>query len=269
MRRDAHMPALQIIREFLDAFAPAELAEDWDNTGLLAGDPAATVARVMTCLTVTPRSAREAVAKGADLVVSHHPLPFRPIQRLVTDTTPGRLLWHLITHHVAIYSPHTAYDSTFGGINQRLAEGLGLVDIEPLVPRVGMPPGAGAGRMGRVSPAVTLGAMAVRLKQFLALAHMNFVGALDAQVERVAVACGAGGAFLSNAKEAGCDLLVVGEANLHTCLEAEATQVALLLPGHFASERFAVEQLARLLAAEFPDLEVWASAEESDPIGWL
>ena len=88
-------------------------------------------------------------------------------------------------------------------------------------------------------------------------------------VQKVAVACGAAGEFLPEAREAGCDLLVLGETNLHTCLEAEATQVALLLPGHFASERFAVEQLAGVLAAEFPDLEVWASADESDPIGWL
>jgi putative NIF3 family GTP cyclohydrolase 1 type 2 len=135
------MPRLQIIREFLDAFAPAVLAEDWDNTGLLAGDPAAEVARVMTCLTITPRSAHEAVTKGADLVVSHHPLPFRPLQRLVTDTTAGRLLWQLMTHRVAIYSPHTAFDSTCDGINQRLAEGLALVDI---VPRVPVPDGSGA-----------------------------------------------------------------------------------------------------------------------------
>jgi dinuclear metal center YbgI/SA1388 family protein len=263
------MPTLQAIREFLDAFAPSVLAEDWDNTGLLAGDPKADVARVMTCLTVTPRSAREAVAKGADLVVSHHPLPFRPIQRLVTETTPGRLLWQLITHHVAIYSPHTAFDSACRGINQCLAEGLALVDIVPLVTVVGAPPGAGAGRVGRVPRPVTLGEMAERLKQFLSLAHMHFVGPLDARVERVAVACGAAGEFLAKAREAGCDLLVLGEANLHTCLEAEATQVSLLLPGHFASERFAVEQLAAVLVAEFQDLEVWASADESDPIGWL
>ncbi|MHB8971120.1 MAG: Nif3-like dinuclear metal center hexameric protein [Pirellulaceae bacterium] len=263
------MPKLQIIREYLDAFAPAVLAEDWDNTGLLAGDPAAEVARMMTCLTVTPRSAQEAVARGADLVVSHHPLPFRPIQRLVTDTTPGRLLWQLITHHVAIYSPHTAFDSTCGGINQRLAEGLALEDILPLVPVVGAPPGAGAGRTGRVARPTTLGEMATQLKQFLSLVHMHFVGPLNAPVQKVAIACGAAGELLPKARQAGCDLLVLGEANLHTCLEAEATQVSLLLPGHFASERFAVEQLAGVLAAEFPDLEVWASADESDPIGWL
>jgi dinuclear metal center YbgI/SA1388 family protein len=264
-----NMPRLQIIREFLDAFAPAVLAEDWDNTGLLAGDPAAEVARVMTCLTITPRSAHEAVTKGADLVVSHHPLPFRPLQRLVTDTTAGRLLWQLMTHRVAIYSPHTAFDSTCDGINQRLAEGLALVDIVPLVPVVGAPPGAGSGRIGRVHRPATLGELAERLKQFLSLDHLHFVGALDAPVERVAVACGAAGEFLPKAREARCDLLVLGEANLHTCLEAEATQVALLLPGHFASERFAVEHLAEVMAGQFADLEVWASADESDPIEWL
>ena len=133
------MPTLRVICEYLDAFAPLALAEEWDNVGLLAGDPAAEVARVMTCLTITPNSGGEAVERHADLIVSHHPLPFRPLQRLVTDTTAGRLLWQLMTHHVAIYSPHTAFDSALQGINQRLSEGMGLVDIIPLLPVAGAP----------------------------------------------------------------------------------------------------------------------------------
>ena len=72
--------------------------------------------------------------------------------------------------------------------------------------------------------------------------------------------------FSRPAQAAHCDVLVLGETNLHTCLEAEATNIGLLMPGHYVSERFAVERLADLLAAEFPDLEVWPSAAESDPV---
>lgn len=263
------MPTLCVICEYLDALAPATLAEEWDNVGLLAGDPAAEVARVMTCLTITPDSAREAAERRADLVVSHHPLPFRPLQRLVTDTTVGRLLWQLITHQIAIYSPHTAFDSAAHGINQRLAHGLGLLDIVPLRPVAGAPEGTGSGRMGRVPQPATLCDMAARLKQFLSLEHLQYVGSPDARIERVAVACGAAGEFLPKARDAGCHLLVLGETNLHTCLEAEATGIALLLPGHFASERFAVDRLAEVLSGAFPTVEVWSSVEERDPIGWL
>ena len=120
------MPRLKDLCDYLDHFAPPLLAEEWDNVGLLAGDPQLPVHRVMTCLTITPQSAEESIRRHADLVVTHHPLPFRAIKRLVTTTTPGRLLWELLTHRVAIYSPHTAFDSTAAGINQRLSEGLGL-----------------------------------------------------------------------------------------------------------------------------------------------
>jgi putative NIF3 family GTP cyclohydrolase 1 type 2 len=123
--------------------------------------------------------------------------------------------------------------------------------------------------VGRVAQPATLHDMANRLKQFLSLEHVHYVGLLAAAIERVAVACGAAGEFLPKAREAGCHLLVLGETNLHTCLEAEATGIALLLPGHFASERFAVDRLAEVLAAEFPSAEVWSSVDERDPIGWL
>jgi putative NIF3 family GTP cyclohydrolase 1 type 2 len=85
----------------------------------------------------------------------------------------------------------------------------------------------------------------------------------------VAVACGAAGELLDAARRAGCDAMVVGETRFHTCLEAEAAGIGLLLPGHFASERFAVEELAGILARQFPELEVWASREERDPVRWV
>ena len=85
----------------------------------------------------------------------------------------------------------------------------------------------------------------------------------------MAVACGSGGSFLEDAPEAGCDLLLTGEARFHTCLEAEATGIALLLPGHFSSERFALQQLAQQLAGEIPDIESFSSHRETDPLQWV
>jgi len=263
------MPTLRTICGYLEAFAPPVLAESWDNVGLLAGDPAVEVARVMTCLTISPTTAREAVERRADLVVSHHPLPFHPLRRIVTDATAGRLLWELITHRVAIYSPHTSFDSAARGINQRLAEGMGLLEIRPLVSPVEAPPETGGGRQGRLPAPMTLDAVGHRLKQFLSLDHLQCVGQLDTPIARVAVACGAAGEYLASADAAGCELLVLGETNLHTCLEAEARGVALLLTGHFASERFALDCLADLLSREFPSVEVWASLTERDPVAWL
>jgi len=262
------MTLIQDVCDYLETFAPAELAEEWDNVGLLAGDPTRRVKRVMTCLTITAATVEEAVAGKADLIVTHHPLPFRPLKRIVATTAPGRLLWDLLTHAVAIYSPHTAFDSAPRGINQRLAEGLGLEQIAPLVPMQSVGEPAGSGRMGRFPEPMSLHKVADRLGAFLGIRQLQHVGQLDVQIQQVAVACGAAGAFLGAASQADCDLLVLGETNLHTCLEAEALGVSLLLPGHHASERFAVEQLAPELAAVFPTLEVWASARESDPLRW-
>jgi len=263
------MISLQAVCEYLEQFAPLQLAEDWDNVGFLVGDPQHSVRRVMTCLTVTPASASEAVAEAADLIVTHHPLPFRPLKRLTTDSTPGRLLLDLIRADVAVFSPHTAFDSAAAGINQQLAEGLGLVDIAPLVAKSSESPFLGAGRFGTLTQGATLSEFAGRLKTFLGLAGLHVVGSADQSCRRVAVACGAAGEFLEPARQAGCDTLVTGETTFHTCLEAEARRIALLLPGHFASERFAVETLAAQLGARFPALTAWASRHERDPLWWV
>lgn len=263
------MLKLSAICDYLERFAPTVLAEEWDNVGLLAGDPESNIERVMTCLTVTPQTVEEATDRGADLVVSHHPLPFRPLKRLVTDTTPGRLLWKLASHGIAVYSPHTAFDSAGQGINQQLAEGLGLTEIAPLVTTDALPEGTGTGRVGRLQTASSLRKLAERLQRFLGIEQLQFVGDLDSSIQRVAVACGAAGSLLPAAREADCELLVLGETSFHTCLEAQATDVALLLPGHFASERFAVVELAKILSREFAGLDIWASARESDPTGCL
>src|SRR3954453_3796376 len=110
---------------FLDGFAPPAQAADWDNVGLLLGEHGASVNRVMTCLTVTPESAAEAIDAGTQLIITHHPILFRPVKQLTTGTPEGRMLLALIRAGVAVYSPHTAFDNTRDGINELLARRLG------------------------------------------------------------------------------------------------------------------------------------------------
>src|SRR5688572_28798032 len=122
---------------YLTGLAPLSLAEKWDNVELLIGDNSSAVRRVMTCLTLTPDVAHEAVARQADLVVSHHPVFFKPVQKLTAGDPQGRMLLELIGARVAVFSAHTAFDSARDGINQQLAELLELQDIAPLRPAVG------------------------------------------------------------------------------------------------------------------------------------
>ncbi len=126
------MTRVSDIAQWLDRFAPPALAEPWDNVGLLWGDPAAEVSRVMTCLTVTDRSAQEAIDENAELIVSHHPVLFRAVKRVVAGQPGDGILWMLARAGVSILSPHTAFDNTPGGINDGLAVRLGLTDVGPL-----------------------------------------------------------------------------------------------------------------------------------------
>jgi dinuclear metal center YbgI/SA1388 family protein len=263
------MPTIAEIAAFLETFAPRRLAAEWDNVGLLAGDPQQPVTKIMTCLTITPTSAAEAIREQAELIVTHHPLPFHALKRLTTEQTPSRLLWQLARAGVAIYSPHTAFDSAATGINQQLAEGIGLQDIQPLVLAKNDPEGLGSGRFGKLPKAISLKQLAAQLQSFLKITGLHAVGSEDVKVRTIAVGCGSAGSFLADAARAGCDTLVTGETQFHTCLEAEALGLNLLLPGHYASERFACERLAEVLSKPFPQLKIWPSKAEADPLRWV
>jgi dinuclear metal center YbgI/SA1388 family protein len=364
------MQTIATIVDHLEQLAPLRLAADWDNVGLLLGDRAAAVERVMTCLTVTPVSAGEAVAAGAQLIVTHHPILFRPVGRLTTATAEGRMLLDLIRADIAVYSPHTAFDNAAGGINDLLALRLGLTDIQPLrsvpqsssckiavfVPesdltrvldamfaagagRIGqysecsfrlpgtgtffgsdaanptvgqkgrreevrewrveavcptdklaeviaalrgahsyeepafdvyplkpLPGQTGEGRHGRLPRKQPLRDAARAVRTALKTGAVQAVGDLDRSVEHVAIACGAGGEFIADAARAGCDVLLTGEVRFHDCLAAEAHGLSLILPGHFATERPGVEALAESLKQQWPELEIWASRLERDPV---
>ena len=355
---------------FLDQFAPPDLAAEWDNVGLLLGDRAASVQRLMTCLTVTPEVAAEAVAEGVQLIITHHPILFRAVKRLTTATPEGQMLLALIGAGVAVYSPHTAFDNAAGGINDALARRLGLIDVGPLRRRAGLrqckivvfvpetdlarvsdamfEAGAGhigqysqcsfrlagtgtffgseatkptvgqkgrqeevsewrlevicpeeavervitamrrahsyeepaydvyplrpkssplgEGRLGRLPQPAALNALAQTIKTQLNAHLVQMVGDPTRLVERVAIVCGAGGEFLSDALKGRADVLLTGEVRFHDCLSAQAGGLALLLPGHYATERFGVEELATRLQAQWPDLKVWPSRRERDPL---
>jgi dinuclear metal center YbgI/SA1388 family protein len=261
------MPIIGDIVNSLEQFAPTSLAEDWDNVGLLVGSPDWPANRVMTCLTVTPSTVDEAMQNRVELIVSHHPMPFQPLSSITSDSTSGRMLLELIGAKIGIYSPHTAFDSAQTGINQHLAIGLGLQQIEPLIPSSNYgDTELGAGRKGFLGEQISLLEMAERVKTFLNIQGVRVVGTDDVTISKVAIACGSGGSFLDAAIKKGCDCLVTGETNFHTCLEAEARGVGLILPGHFASEQFALLSLADYLGDQFSDIEVWASRDEHDPI---
>jgi len=363
------MTTVANLARWLDEFAPDRLAESWDNVGLLWGDPNSVVSRIMTCLTVTAETAREAIEENAQLIVSHHPVLFKAVKRVRADLIETGMLWDLGRAGVSILSPHTAFDNTEGGINDGLAHRLGLTNVVPLRPLSPVPSfkivvftpreareailsaafSAGAGRIGaydecsftsaghgtffgtaEANPAVgqagrretvrelklevvcpkdrlnavlaairehhpyeepatdvyplhattgkvgagrvgqlpeptTLRVFSGRVASVLKAQGVQFAGEPDRRIERVAIVCGAGDDFISDATRAGADVLLTGEARFHRALEAEALKVGLIAAGHHATERPGVEDLAKRIGDSFPSLTVWPSRREHDP----
>lgn len=265
------MPSIAEIINYLEVLAPPILAEEWDNVGLIVGDRARETSAVMTCLTLTPDVAAEAVKRQVGLVVSHHPILFQPVQKLTADTTEGRMLLELIGADVAVYSPHTAYDSARTGINQQLAEQFQLSGIEVLRPFAGEDEQAadGAGRCGTLPRAMPLKEFVELVKTEFGVECVQYVGVENAMVSKVGLACGSAAEFLRDAYKKGCQVLLTGEARFHACFEATALEMGLVLVGHYASERPAVERLAEILQKQFPKTDVWASESETDPLKWM
>ncbi|MGL4595214.1 MAG: Nif3-like dinuclear metal center hexameric protein [Thermoguttaceae bacterium] len=275
--------SLREIVKWLDCQYAPKMAEEWDNVGLLLGNTDKNVERMMTCLTITPAVCDEAVSKKVDVIVSHHPFPFRPMKKMTTETVSGTLLLRLLENRIAVYSPHTAHDSAPNGVNEQLAAILQLENIEPLNEN-------GSGRLGTcptqsVSTSALLSAtdslaknqtlqssrtlidiVSIISNQF---GPCQYIGNETKVIRRIAIGCGAADDFISISAAKNADLLLLGESRFHACLEADALGIALILMGHYASERFAMETMAKLLQQQFPSVDCFASCLEHDPIKWF
>lgn len=262
------MPSLAAVIAELESIAPLRLAAAWDAVGLLVSPRRETIARVMTCLSLTADVAAEAADRRADLVVTHHPLPFRPVSRLTAADDVGRVLLALVAAGTGIWSPHTAWDSAAGGINDQLADLVGLEHVAPLEAAAESPL-VGFGRAGTAAEGTTVAALARRAGAGLGVRHVQIVGDAARPAGRVGIVCGSGGDCIPQAVAAACTTLLTGELKLHQALAAAAAGLAVVAVGHHASERFSMAVLAARLAAAVPGLECWASDVERDPLGWI
>lgn len=269
----AESTTLTEILNVFQSWFPPELAEDWDNTGLLLGDAAARVGAIVTCLTLTPDVVEEAIDAAADLIVTHHPIFFHPIKSLTAGGQNGHL-FKLARAEIAVYSPHTSYDNAISGINEQLANRLGLDKTQPLVEKrfsdvapASSDAPSGAGRVGKLAAMHSTEQLARKLATSLGISEVQVVGDLRKPCRTVGIVCGAGASMLGDAVDARCDVLILGEARFHDYLAARQSNVALILLGHYESERFALETLAQRCAEEWPNLRCWASRAEHNPIG--
>ena len=254
------------IYRYLDTMAPFGLQMDFDNAGFLVGRGDREVRKILVALDITEEVAAEAVELGAELIVSHHPVIFHPA-RSVTDADPtGRILLALTEGKVAAVCAHTNLDAVAGGVNDALAQRLGLQRLEQLHPDgvdgAGRP--YGIGRVGVLEGIpVYLPAFAQRVKEVLGAAGVRYVDARR-PVRRVAVGGGACGDMLSDAVKLGCDTFLTSDVNYTLFLDATALGVNLIDAGHYATEQVVCPVLVKWLQGAFPDLEVVQSARHRE-----
>lgn len=257
------------ICQFLFRVAPASLAEEWDNVGLQLGSPRMKVRGILVSLDCTESSVQEANRVGANLIVTHHPLFFKPIRQIHTITVLGKLVESAIQNGIAVLSFHTNLDSAQRGLNDLLARQIGLSRIARFFPaRDSSSEQAGLGRMGHVRK-TSLGKFIQTLGERLYLKHFRYVGELDWPVEKVAVISGSGATYFLEAKKRGAQVLVSADAKYHAALDAYAEKIALIDIGHWASEfgmvRLVSEQIKQWLKSHRSDLPVFETTTSKDP----
>ena len=263
------MLSCQVVMNALERIAPRHLAEDWDNTGLLVGSYAQKVERILVALDVDDTVVAEAIERSADMIVAHHPAIFRGMKHLRTDLPLGRRLAALLTHGIAVAAAHTNLDMTRGGVNDVLAERLGLEKLRSFITTAQTDGSAESlGRIGTLPAPVTIDDFAHRVRERLGVSHVRLVRAADRPVRRVAVVGGAGAEFIDTAVRRGADVYVTGDVKYHEAQRAAEQGMHLIDAGHFGTERPVLPVLADLLraelAAEHGTVEILVTEKQRD-----
>ena len=257
------VPTVRGIAESIAARTNPELTPVWDSVGLQLGDPDAEVASVGVCHEVTEGVVARVEESPVDLLVSYHPLLFTPTTRVLAGRSPGSRSYRLIRAGVNLLVTHTDFDSAPGGTADALAGFFGLRDLAEfgedsatLLPAIGRI-GDFEGTLGRVDALVV---------DAFGPAGLRVTGDRDAEVERLAVVPGSGSAFIEAAADAGADALVTGDVSHHRTVAAADLGLAVVDPGHTATERPGMESLARMVS-EVGGVEV-VDLTDLDPRTW-
>ena len=242
------MPTVSEIASFLEEKVPSGLKLDFDNVGLLCGFPDREVTRALVVLDITMDAIHEADAMDAELIVSHHPLIFTPMRRILDNTPDGKRVIRLLQNGISAICLHTNLDRLEGGVNSALARALGGEEEEPL----------DLGCICRLPEKLGMEAFLTLTKDALNAPDMRFYDAGRA-VEHIALCGGAGGDIIYEARERGCDTVVTGEIKHHQWIDGAEMGLNLIEAGHFATENVVTPVLADMLRCEYPEMDVCLS----------
>lgn len=270
------------IIQIMDQLAPPLLAEEWDNIGLQIGDPQQPVRRIWVALDPSPEVVKAACQEKVDLLITHHPLIFRPL-KAIDFATPGGSIIQMAAHHqLAIFSAHTNLDIVRDGVNDVLAQRLGLRHLAVLQPvqvgervkeDISTLPGDqteyGIGRIGSLARAGSVRSLVSMVKKKLKLDFVKVAGDLEMKVTRVAICSGSGSSLVQAFLSSKAQVYISGDIHYHDAREAETANRAILDIGHFPSEHLMVEALAQQLenitSNAGIEAEIMACTIEKDP----
>ncbi len=258
---DILAPALSI--------APLALQDEWDNSGLQVGQLDAECTGVLLAVDATPEAVDEAADAGLNLLLTHHPLIFRPLRAVTPDTRVGRTVIRAISRGVTIFSLHTPVDRAPGGISAAMAARLGLTDVRPLVPAPGFPAAThGYGAVGTLPEPLSLPQLAERVRRAFGspVARCSAVGPA-APISRVALCGGSGSSFIADAVAAGAQAMVTSDTTYHTFVDTEGL-ISIIDIGHFESEECVRAIFYQLITEKFPNFAV-RYASEHNPTAYL
>ncbi len=253
------------IYSYLDQIAPFDTALSFDNCGILVGDPEAEVTTCLVCLDVTNAVIDEAVAVGAELILSHHPVIFEGLKQLPANSIPARLLRQKRT----VLSAHTNLDFAACGVNYRLAEACGLMlDALTRIPSEPAAQADGFGLCGKLPQPLSAPDFAASVKAALGAESVKCTLG-EKPIRTVAVSCGSGGYLLEEVLNADVDAMVTGEIKHHQFLLAQEAGLTLIDAGHFETEQIVLSPLCEALRKAFPTVRFLVSEAGKSPVTYL
>lgn len=231
------------IIKHMKSLAPEELALEWDNIGLIVGDSNAQVNTILIALDVTDEVLEEAINLKAELIITHHPLIFKPIKNINDKTPIGRKILKLIKNGISVYSSHTNLDISNYGTNDTLFKVLNLQDKQPLMELE--KEGYALGRIGTLDKPVALKNFAIFVKESLKLTNIRYTGNDEKIIKKLGICTGASSNYniFKEAKEKGCDLYITGDIKFHEAQTAIEMGLCLMDATHYASEVIVTQTL--------------------------
>lgn len=242
------------IAAVLEEFAPLRTQESWDNAGFCVGSPEAEVHGVLVGFDCTPALLREAVSRGADMVVTHHPLIFGGLKHIDPDDPVGEAVILAVRHGIVVYAAHTNADKAEGGVNALMAARLGLVEPQPLDE-------TGLAYIGLLPEPLTGEAFCTWVKERFALRVLRCSAPVP-EVFRVATSCGSGSSFAEAAFRAGADAFVTGDVSYHRFFVPEGRMILDI--GHWESEVEIVSKFVTVLRKKMPTFAVYTAKQENN-----